>query len=300
MQTKYIGSVPVSASTPKIVTCIESVDEANYICNDKETREATDIVELQVDRFNTGYPHQTSQETKEIVNVLEDADLPIIGVIRRTLDGGAFPPFNDSELLRKDIFQGIADCVDAIDIEYGTKTGFDDLGEDIEPKRIYDDVITMAEAHDLTTIISYHSDETPEKETICNLMGDMHDLDEPDILKLTFRAETRRDIIPVQEALDEYITSDEYIKPISTISRGEEGEMSRATLPLVGSALTYGYIEGYDKKAPGQLPVNVLDRYLRNAESDLESIPVKQTANEEAQKTLSKKMREAKNQLYKP
>lgn len=104
-------------------------------------------------------------------------------------------------------------------------------------------------------IISYHNfNSTPPKEKLKRIIRRAYACG-ADVAKVAVTPKKVDDVLLLLDILVEMR------KPLIAISMGKLGEPTRIVAPLLGSPLTYGYVD--EPKAPGQLHVSELQRALQ-------------------------------------
>ena len=256
-----IGSVKISRDEPKIVAVIKGEEELARQAEES----GADIIEVRVDLYEL-YAVATIREKLEKIKSV--TKLPILATIRRIEEGGMFM---GKEGERKEIFKGIFDKIDAVDIE-------------LNAHEIVDDVLEEALRHHVTTILSHHDYyNTAPYDDLKSVVGKAL-TKESDIFKIATRANRSEDVIALLRVLLEH-TRRSSDRLMTAISLGGIGSISRIAFPFFGSCITYGFID--EANAPGQLSVShvkkIMDEFkykipeirksLEGAATD--SIPVK-------------------------
>ncbi|MGO9377873.1 MAG: type I 3-dehydroquinate dehydratase [Dissulfurispiraceae bacterium] len=201
--------------------------DRDYLSADDEAMNAVDIIELRVDMFGL-------IELGHIKNVFKEVrgrfNKPIIATVRDVLEGG------EREIPeRLNIYRSIIPLSDVVDVEIQ----FDDLLTQVKK---------LCTTFKRLLIGSYHNfDSTPENESLAKIVGEGRSLG-VDIVKIAVRATSHEDLLRfVDFALRNRDMG------LITISMGEKGLPSRIFTPLLGSPITFGYIN--TASAPGQLSV---------------------------------------------
>jgi|Deesub1362A_J573_1020465.scaffolds.fasta_scaffold12761_3 3-dehydroquinate dehydratase-1 len=231
--------------TPAVCASIieHSVDE---FLNTVRLAKDADIIELRADglKFESSSERAYEAEVKRLLkNVRLQAELPIILTIRSEKEGGVFPGSEkDIALCLK---EGLKQA-DAVDVE---------LRMNLE---LRDEIIQLAKSSNVDVIVSFHDfNETPEVDTMCGIIEEEVDAG-ADIAKLAVTARSKRDVVNLLRVTQEM--SERLDVPIVTISLGELGRVTRIAAPMLGSAITYGYVNR--ETAPGQLSVKELKQML--------------------------------------
>lgn len=233
-----IGDVEISAGLPRLISNEVDLNMA------KESEKYADIIELRLDYLEKS-PDIVRKKVQEYKKVLSS---PLIATIRRAGEGGKWYAFEGTERERKSIFEKVYDLVDAVDIE--------------DDSEIRNDVLKEAKNNNLASILSYHQFFKIEKNSeIKERLKKMHDTD-ANILKLAYYCENVEDTFNLLDALLHYNQKFKDAKPITVIGMGEIGRYTRLVFPMFGACITYGYLKNGGPRAPGQLSVQCLRKWL--------------------------------------
>ena len=218
---------------PKIAATIGGEVRLETIKRAKE--DGAQILELRLDEFGKMDAHSV----QHILKVAKTAGLPVIVTIRSKEEGGKkfISPKKRLQLFRMLIHE-----VDSVDIELSSKT-------------ILDSVIEIAHKFHKLVIVSYHNFvQTPSKEKLEMVIKEAKNR-RADIIKISTLVKTPDDILTLGQ-----VTFKNRTKNIITLAMGKIGTISRILFPILGSLITYGFID--KPHAPGQLPVKILKRDL--------------------------------------
>jgi 3-dehydroquinate dehydratase-1 len=255
-QTVSFGSLKVSEDKPIIVANVSDLDGALKVSD------IVDALEIRCDVISER--GENEKVLRVVSEIREKSKKPLLATIRKAFDGGEWYKFMGDEEKRKSLFFSLIDLkVDAIDVEVDSE--------------IKDDVIAKAKDNGLSAIVSYHNFfKTEPKEKIESIIETMLKTD-ADILKLAFFANTFEDTMVLFNVLKSYIASESSKKQIAVIGMGSFGRHTRVLFPFLGSCITYGYDERYEKEyAPGQLSIQFLRSIIDKFPS---SLPLKDEAS---------------------
>jgi len=195
-----------------------------------------DLFELRIDTFKT----REIAYVNEVIDSLKRAyGKPLLATVRSKYEGGAIRIDDDK---RYEIYKGVLPLVDAVDIE-------------LRHKELLQKVLPICKMEKKLFIASYHNhDETPEDATLERLLADGKGSG-ADIVKIAVTAKTKEDL----SRLISFTIRNREME-IITISQGRIGTISRVLNPILGSLMTYGYIDV--PSAAGQLSALDLVKYL--------------------------------------
>jgi len=234
-----------TAENPWIVANLSSLNEARAA-----EQQGADAVEFRCDLAieNNNDPTAILKEIRETIN------LPILGTIRRSGDGG-FYAFRGQESERMRLFLKIAPYIDAVDVEIDSE--------------INKEATLFARSKGLKIISSYHNFLATEKEEDILRKVKQAKSAGGDIIKLAYRNRDNDDVLLLFKTLREYVR--ENCTPITMIGMGPVGTATRLIFPCFGSCITYGYIDGSAPGASGQVSIKVLRKYLGNMKQKIRS-----------------------------
>lgn len=227
-----LGKIKLKGS-PKIAATVGDI-HTKIIKRAKES--GAQILELRLDEFRK----IDIRSVQHTIKFAKMTGLPVIATIRSKKEGGK--NFIPSEK-RLQLFKAIIPEVDGVDIELSSIS-------------ILKSVIKFAHKFHKLVIVSFHNfTQTPpvwKLEKIIKMAKNR----EADIIKISTFAKTPEDILTLG-----YITFKNREKNIITLAMGRIGGISRILFPMLGSLITYGFID--KPHAPAQLPVKILKRDLK-------------------------------------
>ena len=230
MKTALFGSMEIGR-IPRVVgtmTRLETLQAFASFVND------CDIAEVRLDEIGTGADWLTP--AKKIVA----AGTPVILTLRAKSEGGKWAG-PDSE--RAAIYKAALPYLSALDAEIAA-TGFNDL-------------CRIAASLAKPIIGSFHdfgkTPSTGELEGVIAAKGGA------DVIKISTMIQRDDDV----QTLRALLTSASRDRPLCVIGMGTRGTRTRTDFPLLGSCLTYGYLDA--PSAPGQLPASALLDHIRGA-----------------------------------
>ncbi len=168
---------------------------------------------------------------------------PLLLTIRLQSEGGQWPDDRDQE--RFDLYVRGLDLVDMIDIELQST--------------MFPQLLALAAAKKKAVIVSYHNfTRTPDRSELQRLVSQIEaevGSENMIIAKIATQIQRRQDYFVLMDLLEK-----SWRMPLCLIGMGPDGAGSRVLFPLLGSRLTYGYIDAVS--APGQLSCEELTHYL--------------------------------------
>ncbi|WP_457555314.1 type I 3-dehydroquinate dehydratase [Candidatus Pyrohabitans sp.] len=228
--------------TPAVCASIieHSVDE---FLNTVRLARGADMVELRADGLKFEERNYGAEVKRLLRNARLQTELPIILTVRSEREGGVFP---GSEREMADCLKASLKLADAIDVELR-----------MNPE-LRDEIIQLARSSNVDVIVSCHDfSATPSLEAMRGILEEEVDAG-ASIAKLAVTARSRRDVVSLLRVTQEM--SERLDVPIVTIALGELGRVTRIAAPMLGSAITYGYVTR--ETAPGQLSVEELKQML--------------------------------------
>lgn len=217
---------------PPYIAC--AINDSDALNIDSTTLTAADIIELRVDMFeDTGHRYVI-----EIFKIVKDKfKKPIIATIRDVGEGG-FKQIID----RLSLYEAIIPFSDMIDVEINAE--------------IFKNAKRLCENSKTTLIGSYHNfDKTPDDDFLEDVFMKARAL-EADIIKIAVMPGCKEDMLRLIE-----FTLRHKGDKIITMAMGDIGLPTRILNPVIGSIITYGYINS--PSAPGQLSIREIDRIFR-------------------------------------
>ncbi len=196
-----------------------------------------DLFELRIDTFKT----QEVAYITEIIHSLKRVyGKPLLATVRSKAEGGAIEIEDDR---RYEIYKEVLTLVDAVDVEL--------ISSDLLKR-----VSLLCKERNKLLIGSYHNyDGTPIEGQLEKLVSDGKEIG-ADIVKIAVTANSKEDL---SRLISFTIKNRE--KGIITISQGSIGTISRIVTPILGSLMTYGYID--TPSAKGQLSAFEIVEHLR-------------------------------------
>lgn len=205
-----------------------------------------DIVEWRVDWFEHAYTYDKVIEVlTELRQVL--AELPILFTFRTLSEGGEKEIETKTYVELLKVAMG-TNAVDLVDVELF-------MGD-----TVVKELVSEAHQREVKVVASNHDfAKTPEKEEIIARLCKMQELN-ADLLKIAVMPQNKKDVLTLLEATEEMVMK-HAVKPVVTISMGEDGCISRIVGEMVGSAITFGTVG--QESAPGQISVEKLSWMLK-------------------------------------
>lgn len=221
-----IGQVPrVAGTISHRHTLEEGPSGLIKLCN---------LVEVRLDEIGIYGPNWMSD-----CQVFEDAGLPVIVTMRLQAEGGKW---TEADRARAPMMESALARISTIDIEFRSA--------------LCESLCSLAEEKDKYLIVSYHDfNGTPALSELQDVLFQI--AQHPHALpKISTMVNTKDDIDVLKHLLDTKIHA-----PFCVIGMGSKGTRTRTAFPLLGSCLTYGYID--KPSAPGQLPSHQLVQHMR-------------------------------------
>ena len=196
-----------------------------------------DMLELRIDTFKS----QDIAYIAGVVTSLKDVyGKPLLATVRAKDEGGAVYIADEK---RYSIYKEVIPLVDAIDVELGSA-------------ELLKRVLPLCKGNSRLLIASYHNhDGTPDDVFLDGLISEGKGYG-ADIVKIAVTANSKEDLSRLIS-----FTIKNRDKGIITISQGSIGTISRIVAPILGSLITYGYID--KPSASGQLSAFDIAEYLR-------------------------------------
>ncbi len=184
-----------------------------------------DIFELRIDQFQQRDPTYVL----EVCRAARAHGVPLIATVRSADEGGALRLGDDQ---RRALYETVAADVDALDIEFHAE--------------IRDHIVELTHTRGKLVIVSHHDfARTPSDEDLISIV-EAAKAQGADIVKLAVNACSAADVDRLLGILRAHRA-----KQLIAISLGSQGTASRVFFPLLGSLLTYGFLD--QAVAPGQL-----------------------------------------------
>lgn len=233
--TLKIGQLTIG-SKPEIVVVLSK--ELNDIEKLKENLSFIKSLKINFVEVRVDFLENISR-LSEILDIIGDYNLYMIGTIRPQFEGGKFP-FDENRLI---LFEELLEHpnVYLIDIELRSK--------------VVKEVVELAKKKKKHVIVSYHDfEKTPEVEEIKNIYNQIKALS-PTFPKISFKANSYLDVRKLHFAMAEYSDLKIYM------SMGEYGKVSRVDSFIFGSVFTYTFVG--EAAAPGQIDLFTLRTLLK-------------------------------------
>jgi 3-dehydroquinate dehydratase-1 len=229
MKTVTFGALLVG-QIPRVIGTLLSMNSLRNFASLSE--KSGDIAEARVDEIGTDTAWL--QECQRI----EASGMPVIATLRASAEGGKSHLSNQERL---GILRPALDHVSALDVEL--KSG---LAEPLSQ---------LAATKKKALIVSFHDFEsTPPYSQLEAIVRDAARLGS--VAKVSTMVRNTSDI----DVLKHLLTQDWGV-PLCVIGMGDLGTATRTAFPVLGSCLTYGYLD--TPAAPGQLSARVLIEHLR-------------------------------------
>ncbi|WP_299526524.1 type I 3-dehydroquinate dehydratase [uncultured Methanobrevibacter sp.] len=214
-------------SQTKIAIPIFQQKKENVITVAKDCiKKGADVLEFRIDALN-------NPNFKDIKEIIEEINFPMIATNRITSEGGSF---KGSEEERIDILLKCAPLVDYVDIELQSDEKY--------IKQIHDTGVN--------TIISYHDfNKTPDLDEIMYIVEKEQKLG--DIAKVAFMPENLDDTLKILAILS-------HCENTIAISMGDLGSYTRVMASKFDSPITFA--AGTDVTAPGQIDIETMKSLL--------------------------------------
>lgn len=228
---RRIGTLELGL-TPRIAA---PVAEADLEAAAPRLRALADVIELRVDQF-------AQHDPAHVLAVGERArslGLPLIATVRAVGEGGV-AALDDEH--RWALYDVLAPLVDGLDVELHAP--------------IRDRVVALAKRHHKLAIVSHHDfTATPVDSDLAALAGAARQLG-ADIVKIAAYAAAAGDVERLLDCLRAQRADGAIV-----IAMGPRGAASRVFFPLLGSLISYGFLDRAN--APGQLSLEDLYDELR-------------------------------------
>ncbi len=205
-----------------------------------------DIIELRADFLSN--ISDEDNVIKVINSIAYKTDIPLLFTIRSSREGGEPIALNELEVL--DLLKVVCSKKNVYMIDY-----------ELESKREYvKELLAYGKAQDKKVILSYHNfNETPMNEELVEKILLMDQLG-ADHAKVAVMPNSQTDVFLLLE-LTRKLTSELNI-PITAMSMGEIGKVSRALGWIYGSRITFAV--GAESSAPGQIEIEALRKGIMN------------------------------------
>ena len=237
--------------TPAIVCVLRELSISKALT---ALRRGADAVELRLDLFKP--EEREATRVKAFVEALreEKAKAGVILTNRSASEGGKFEGSEEERLSLLKEALGASEA-DAVDVEYFA-----------EPRKRAE-IVASAKKMNATVIFSFHDFAgMPDAAELEHLALKMH-AEGADIAKIAVTPKTAEDALKLLELTLKLKASNASKagkgeaageKGVAFIGMGSVGRHLRVLAPIYGSALTYGFLEGEESVAPGQLSISEL------------------------------------------
>lgn len=225
-----LGSL-VLGSVPRIAVPISDAD----VQAASERLRLADIGELRIDQFAAHTPDA-------VVGVVEQArrlGLPLIATVRAADEGGAARLDDDH---RWALFEAVAPLVDGLDVELHAA--------------IRDRVIALAKRHQKLAIVSHHDFAGTPIASDLSALASTASEHGADVVKIAAYTAAAADLERLVDLLRARRGGGTIV-----IGMGPRGTVTRVLFPILGSLITYGFLDAAN--APGQLALEDLYDELR-------------------------------------
>lgn len=236
----------LGSGVPKICVPITGADPNTVIGQAGEAvSSSADIAEWRLDYFNDLEDTAGILSTaKRLVEIL--GDLPLIITLRDRAEGGK-RQIADADYLKLYTQIMVRTEVTAIDVEWRRNP------------TITEQLISLAHAHQVRTIVSHHEfEQTPTKSEMLDQLTKMAQL-KGDVVKLAVMPENNDDVLNLMLATHE--ASQQISQPIITMAMGSLGAVTRVAGQTFNSVLTFATTSSLS--APGQLTVDETRKILK-------------------------------------
>ncbi len=211
------------------------------VCSDlnisSETLEQIDVFEIRIDMLEKQF---LDNPVRVINSIRQRYDKPLILTVRSKLEGGITSFADDA---RYEIFKNAISIVDAIDVE-------------LSSPELMKRVANLCKENKKLLIASYHNfTKTPEYMYMENLVQNGKKMG-ADIIKIAVKSNNFDDVANLIE-----FTIKNREEGLITISLGNIGLITRIVNPVVGSLMTYGFIDM--ASSPGQISIFDCIEHLR-------------------------------------
>jgi len=198
----------------------------------------TGLIEIRADGLENQAEDNIKKLLKEVRKITEK-DTEIIFTLRKKEEGGKF---KGSEKERIEIMKSCLDSCgfDLIDIELSAE------------KKALKEIVKKAGEKNKKIIVSFHDfKKTPSKRKMIEIIKKEIGAG-ADIAKLAVKTNSKEDVIKLLKVT----LSAKKLGKVITIGMGKAGKVSRILTPLLGSEVTYGYLN--KPTAEGQISVKSL------------------------------------------
>lgn len=236
MNNLLLGSI--SLDQPRVVGTVSSINTLQSIRSNLEA--SCDLIEARVDEITAN--NHGENWLAEAIRLVE-MNIPVLATIRLKKDGGQWNQENEAS--RLSTLKLALQHLSSIDIEYDSA--------------IRDELCELACSLNKSIIISYHDFScTPDIDKLSAIIDGALRCPKA-IPKIATLVNSNKDLNTLKILLDRYKDSN----ILCIIGMGALGTQTRTGFPLLGSKLTYGYLDRHS--APGQLASRTLVNILRTS-----------------------------------
>lgn len=203
-----------------------------------------DIIELRADFLSD--ISKTDYVVEVIDTILNQTDIPLLFTIRSYGEGGEVITLTELEVL--DLLKVVCAKTNVLMIDY-----------ELESKREYvSELLAYAKAKKKQVILSHHNfNKTPTNEVIVDKIYLMEKLG-AEHAKIAVMPNSKADVFRLLELTREMTSKLEM--PLTTMSMGETGKLSRALGWIYGTRITFAV--GAKSSAPGQIEIEALRKAI--------------------------------------
>lgn len=216
---------------PRIVVSVSDLETEEELKNSR-----FDVLEVRADLCK----EISEVNVRQVVERGARVGIPVILTVRNDPAEGAVREISDQQ--KYDIFNSLISLVDAVDIEGRSP--------------LLSQVVDLAREHQKTVIVSSHNFQETLPDVDLDAMVEKARQQGADIIKIAMHANTDEDLRRMAAIMMRHPD-----KKLVTISLGEIGSVSRLVFPLLGSLLTFSFLN--KATAPGQIPLKQLQSDLR-------------------------------------
>ena len=246
-KTVKIRGVEAGAGLPKICVSICGADVKEIVAAAGAVRgSGADIAEWRADFFRGCRDEKASADALKAVRN-EIGDMPLIYTLRTKGEGGeAGLEFDEyAELCAEAAATGLADVIDV-----------EALREDCPADGLVEELYLLK----AKTLLSHHEfSRTPPESELLAMLEKMRDM-RADMVKLAVMPRRPADVLALLSAC-ERAAAEEGMPPVTAISMGTLGAVSRICGGTFGSAMTFASLGG-NASAPGQMDVSDVRRAM--------------------------------------
>ncbi len=235
-RTLELGALVLGAE-PRIVAVVAAPDVAASAR--RACEQGADVIEVRLDRDPALTPERAVTALRA---ARAAAGLPLVATIRLATELGDWHRSDDE---RRPIFDAIVAEAELIDVELASRG-------------LREHVIARCRELGRGAVVSHHDVRgTPSAGALAGLAAEAVEQLGATVFKVCPMARGPIDVARllsfVQAFRDRYEAAQ-----IVGMALGAEGSISRVMGPVFGSCMTYGFVEGEEPAAPGQLPIREL------------------------------------------